>query len=242
MKSTTNSSCEATSKMRKPAMGPNANREDEGYVGKVNLGYLTAFVDMLQSKIFQEALDYTKMTMVDCSKWSVNEFEKINELKGEKWLITLRDLTRDKLNKAKKSETKMADTRMNNEKTETPVTELSLLVTRHICQIFRVSLAIHTYGVMDRRIIQLFTENFVENSISQRFVIGSAFFTNILEQSKGSRTYSKASKLNIDIPSNLEAILFFHAIRIIRKLKEGFKLSHNTGTRIGFAIQTLCKC
>ena len=190
MKSTTNSSCEATSKMSNSSMGANANREDEGNVGKVNLGYLTSFVDMLQSKIFQKALDYTKMTMVECSKWLVNEFEKTAEPDGEPWLKTLRNLTRDKLNKAKKSESKMADIRMNNDK---PVTEESLLVSRHIRQIFRVSLAIHTYGVMDRRIIQLFVANFVEDSISHRFVIGSAFLTNILEQSKGSRTYSKAS-------------------------------------------------
>ena len=227
----------ASSDSKSMSMGSSAQSGQDDIHSMVNLGFMTCFVEMLESRLFQKTFNLNSFKIDMVMKWIIVEGSKPNALKC---LKNLYNLTTRKLEKAKTAASKKT-IQMSKKKNDEVETETSILMSRHIRQIFRVSQAVYTYGSRDRRILELFRTCFVEDKISQRFIVGSAYLTNVFPKAQRSVSYSKTSKLELGAPSNLEAILYFHCIRLVMGLKEGFKLSHTTGSRIGFAIQTLCK-
>ena len=119
---------------------------------------------------------------------------------------------------------------------------MSILKSAHIRQIYRVSLAIHSYGVRYVRIRQIFRYCYNDDKISQRYLVGSAYLTNILGATKASKSYGKSFELQLTTANNIEVLLYFHCVRIVMRLKHVLKLSHTTGIRIGYAVQKICKC
>ena len=139
---------------------------------------------------------------------------------------TIMDLTTAKLEKG----TKMKS--MWNEYSEDS-TEMSILKSAHIRQIYRVSLAIHSYGVRYVRIRQIFRYCYNDDKISQRYLVGSAYLTNILVSTKSSKSCSKSSEIQLTTANNIEVLLYFHCVRIVMWLRNELKLWHKTGTRTG---------
>ena len=203
-----------------------------GSTSQVNLSYLLCFTNIFQLPEFSKVFNYRDMQYNDDMEWIIDNGRKGT---GGSDVQTIMDLTKAKLEKGAKMK------RLGNEDSE-EISEISILKSAHIRQIYRVSLAIHSYGVRDARIRQIFQYCYNDDKISQRYLVGSAYLTNILGSTKASKSYSKSSELQLATASNIEVLLYFHCVRIVMRLKNELKLSHKTGTRIGYAVQTICKC
>ena len=224
--STSAANMSSRSKSTKTA-GSESNRSGaDGDSGQINRGFLIGFVDLLRSDVFSSRFDFRNFNIPRALDWMIEEGRDAGENSA---LRNVYDLCEKKLETTQQRRQLTGKTDDNSK-----LTLRGVLHTNHVRQIFRASLAIHTFSNNDERVYQLFLHRFNDTRTSSKLLVGTAYFPRILG---GGRP---TLKLPLDTPSKSEALLYFHCIHIYESLKLSVSVPH--GNRIGFALQTIINC
>ena len=202
--------------------------------GTINRDYLCGFVDTFRCKEFKAKYNYKSFNMNEFLDWvcavggGADAPEPVREIYANsmKKLDSMRTRNEKKRHK-------------NPEVQELALTIRQVLDTQQVKQIARASVAFHSYAAQDERVYELFENCFKNTDISPRFIIGTAYLPCILGHRKSKQHDDVMSTMQQ--PSKLEALLYFHCIRIYTGTFKTLQ-SPNIGNRMGYALQKILDC
>lgn len=201
----------------------------------INKGYLCAFVDTFRTPEFKAKYNYKHFNIDTFVTWIEEEggssiaprpLAELYQLSVTKRDSTMRLQEKKQKKKAEKKGKSVV------EQVEEPTVH-GMLNTMQVRQIMRASLAVHSYSENDERVYQLFSRVFKDMNTSPRFLVGTVYLNRVL----GGRV---AGKLPMAQASKLEALLYFHCIRLY--MNSIGKIDGKIGNRIGYALQKIVDC
>ena len=228
--STPNSSTTSTMKSTSMSTGNDGGTTNETH-HKINHGLLLAFVHILMEKdCYTSYITYRK----DVSQFFiwlrhnrptseyVQHMERIAQKKSDR---RMKQLT-SSLSSGYKS-----DDCINQE-----------LMTNQVKQLLRAAASIATYAQTDARILQLFISKFDKDRLNVSFVNANQYLTRIIGGSRpaASSAVHAPVPLQLNTPTNLEALFFFHACTYFAMNVKKQTVTYLVGHRIGFAVQLAC--
>ena len=192
----------------------------------IQRNFLSAFYDLLRTDMFKEEFDFRNMVIPKFYRWILYQ-DVANE--ADHPITIIRQQCRIKMAKTG-DRTKAASTKQVEEQ---PQKYFDVLDKSQIRQIVRAALAIHTYSQNDGRIDELFRSTFVNGKSNTKLLIGTAFLTRIVGG-------AKRINLPLNPASKIEALLYFHCIRLYEKERRAAFVAH--GNRVGYILQTIVDC
>lgn len=228
----------ATNRTKSAATGStgSAPNPEETAVDKaqsqLNRGIFCAYVDIFRTEDFKQRFTLSKFNLYKLHDWVC---EVGGTTSAPPAVAALHAVCERKLNS-----TRARRDQKTEKSTTTKVTELKsvrdVLDTQQVTQVLRAAIAISTFASNDERVYELFTKCFRDHDVSSKYIVATFYLPSVLGNL---RVKTKQSVLrSIETPSKLEALLFFHCIRMHWDSELTFRTAH-IGSRIGFALQKI---
>lgn len=118
---------------------------------------------------------------------------------------------------------------------------LQELGTNQVKQILRTAGAVATFGHVDGRVFEMFFTLFEDSKVPISLIVGEKYLSRILQGRRTSKKDSSAvnngERIQLDTPSSLESILFFHALRDFCRSSDGLPRNLAAAERVAYVVQ-----